>query len=98
TMALKQYASALNEKISGSWKVPEMVNANRNLKTVVALIVSKTGTIENMKIEQKSGDTLFDQSVLKALRSAEPLPNFPALIREPKLEFALNFTPQGLTL
>lgn len=98
TMALKQYAGLLNEKISSRWKVPEMVNADRKLKTVVALIVSKTGTIEDMKIEQKSGDALFDQSVLKALRSAEPLPNFPALLREPKLEFALNFTPQGLTL
>jgi len=98
TMALKHYAGLLNEKISSRWKVPEMVNADRKLKTVVALIVSKTGTIEDMKIEQKSGDALFDQSVLKALRSAEPLPNFPALLREPKLEFALNFTPQGLTL
>ncbi|WP_417909687.1 cell envelope integrity protein TolA [Candidatus Electronema sp. PJ] len=98
TVALRQYASSLNEKISSRWKVPEMVNADRKLKTVVALTVSKAGTIEDMKIEQKSGDALFDQSVLKALRSAEPLPNFPALIREPKLEFALNFTPQGLTL
>lgn len=95
-LELKRYAASLNDKISSSWKLPEMA-ANRNLKTVIALKVSRTGTIEDIQIEKKSGDALFDQSVLKALRSAEPLPDFPALVREPTLEFELNFTPNGLT-
>ena len=96
-LALNIYGRLLNEKISSHWKVPEMVNAGKKLKTVVALVVSKNGTIEDMKIEQQSGDPLFDQSVLKALRSAAPLPNFPKPLDKPTLEFALNFTPQGLT-
>jgi TonB family protein len=95
-LELKRYAASLNDKISSSWKLPEMA-AHRNLKTVVALKVSRTGTIEDIQIEKKSGDALFDQSVIKALRSAEPLPDFPALVREPTLEFELNFTPNGLT-
>ena len=94
---LNRYAASLNDKISSCWKLPEVMAASKGLKTVVALTVSKDGAIDDIKIEKKSGDALFDQSVLKALRSAEPLPDFPALIREPKLEFELNFTPKGLT-
>lgn len=95
---LSNYARQLNEQISSRWKVPEMVAGNRKLKTVVALTVNKNGTIEDLQIEQKSGDPLFDQSVIKALRGA-PLPKFSAVVTEKdRLEFALNFTPQGLTL
>lgn len=65
---------------------------------MIALTVRRDGTIEDMRIEQKSGDSFFDQSVVKALQSSAPLPGFPALINTPTLEFALNFTPQGLAL
>jgi colicin import membrane protein len=95
-LALNRYAVLLNAKISDCWKLPEVMAANKGLKTIVALNVSKNGTINAIKIEKKSGDALFDQSVLKALRSAEPLPKFPTLIQEENLEFALNFTPNGL--
>ncbi len=95
---LSNYARQLNEQISSRWKVPELAAGNRKLKTVVALTVNKNGTIEDLQIERKSGDPIFDQSVVKALRSA-PLPKFSALVTEKdRLEFALNFTPQGLTL
>lgn len=63
---------------------------------MIALTVRRNGTIKDMWIEQKSGDNFFDQSVKKALRSAEPLPRFPDLMDKSTLEFALNFTPQGL--
>ncbi len=96
-IALSRYAALLNGKISDCWKLPEMMTANKGLKTVVALTISKNGAIEDIKIEKKSDDALFDQSVLKALRSAEPLPKFPSLIQEAKLELRLNFTPNGLT-
>ncbi len=95
---LHQYGSLLNGKISSHWKVPELVKTKPDLKTQVVLTVRKNGSIENMKIERKSGDALFDQSVLRALQNAEPLPSFPALISQPALEVELNFTPKGLTL
>ena len=95
---LNQYAALLNGRISSHWQLPEIVKSNPGLRTMVALTVRRDGSIEDMRIERKSGDNFFDQSVLKALRSAEPLPGFPALIDESTLEFALNFTPQGLAL
>jgi colicin import membrane protein len=95
---IKQYAASLNGRISNHWRIPDILKKKSHLKAVVALTVRRDGFIEDMKIEQKSGDNVFDQSVLKALQSAAPLPSFPALIDEPTLDFALNFTPRGLEL
>jgi colicin import membrane protein len=91
-----QYYASLNSRISSYWKLPEMVKRNQRLTTKVALTIRRDGSIASLQIERKSGDDFFDQSVLKALRSAAPLPSFPAMITEPFLDFALNFTPQGL--
>ncbi|MCI5163869.1 MAG: cell envelope integrity protein TolA [Candidatus Electrothrix sp. AX5] len=95
---LKQYAASLNGRISSHWQLPETVKTQSNLRTMVALTLRRDGSIEDMRIERKSGDSFFDQSVIKALRSSAPLPGFPALIKHSTLEFALNFTPQGLAL
>lgn len=95
---LKQYAASLNGRISSHWQLPETVKTQSNLRTMVALTLRRDGSIEDMRIERKSGDSFFDQSVIKALRSSAPLPGFPALIKQSTLEFALNFTPQGLAL
>ncbi len=95
---LNQYTALLNGRISNHWRIPEILKKKFHLKAVVALTVRRDGSIKDMRIERKSGDSVFDQSVLKALQSSAPLPGFPALIDKPILEFALNFTPDGLAL
>jgi TolA protein len=94
----RQYGATLNDRIRSQWQLPEIITTKSHLKAMVALTVRRDGSIEDMRLEQRSGDAVFDQSVLKALRNAEPMPSFPALIHKSTLEFALNFTPQGLTL
>jgi colicin import membrane protein len=93
-----QYGALLITRISSYWKIPEMLKRNRNLRIMVALTIRRDGSIADMRIVQKSGDSFFDQSAMKALRSAAPMPRFPALITEPSLDFDLDFTPQGLAL
>ena len=98
SIAVQQYASSLNAWIGSHWKIPEMLKKNRNLKTLVALTIRRDGSIVNMQIEQKSGDPFFDQSVMKALHSASPMPRFPGVMTETSQEFILGFTPFGLEL
>jgi colicin import membrane protein len=95
---LKQYAASLNGRISSHWQLPEIIKKSSNLRTKVALTLRRDGAIEYMRIERESGDSFFDQSVIKALRNSEPLPGFPALMNQPTQEFVLSFTPQGLAL
>ena len=98
SLGVQQYSSSLNSWIRSHFKIPEMLKKNRNLKTLVALTIRRDGSIVNMQIEQKSGDPFFDQSVMKALHSASPMPRFPGVMTETSQEFILGFTPFGLEL
>ena len=99
TSAIKnQYFAQVNNRISSYWQVPEMVKKSSNLKTRVALTVLRDGSVTGIHIDQKSGNTFLDQSALRALRDASPMPGFPALMTESSVEFELYFTPQGLTM
>ncbi|WP_446008881.1 cell envelope integrity protein TolA [Candidatus Electrothrix sp.] len=93
---LKQYIASLHGRISSNWQLPEILKKKPHLRAMVALTIGRDGFIKDMRIERKSGNTIFDQSVLKALQSSAPFPDFPVLIDKSTLEFALNFTPQGL--
>ncbi|MCW5207967.1 cell envelope integrity protein TolA, partial [Desulfobulbus sp. US2] len=95
---LNQYAASLNGRISSHWQLPETVKTKPHLRTMVALTLRRDGFIKDMRIERESGDSFFDQSVIKALRNAAPFPGFPALMNQRTQEFVLNFTPQGLAL
>ena len=95
---LNQYIASLNRRISSQWQLPEILKKKKYLKAVVALTVRRDGSVKDMRIEQKSGDSFFDQSVIKALQSSAPFPVFPALLDQSTLEFTLNFTPDGLAL
>ncbi|WPD24542.1 MAG: cell envelope integrity protein TolA [Candidatus Electrothrix scaldis] len=97
--ALKEYGAKLQERLREFWQIPEIVNAKPNLITSVALTVRRDGTIVgNVQIERGSGDSFFDQSVLKALYSAVPFPGLSGLTDESTQEFTLDFTPEGLAL
>ncbi|MCI5221634.1 MAG: cell envelope integrity protein TolA [Candidatus Electrothrix sp. AR4] len=92
----RQYGATLNDRIRSQWQLPEIITTKPNLRAMVALTVRQDGSIKDMRIEQRSGDTVFDQSVIKALRNAEPMPIFPSLINKATLEFDLIFTPNGV--
>lgn len=96
SVGLNQYSSSLNAWITSQFMIPEMLKKNRKLKTTVALTIHRDGTIANLQIERKSGDPFFDQSVMKTLQSASPMPRFPGLLKETSLEYVLDFTPSGL--
>ncbi|MCI5151110.1 MAG: TonB C-terminal domain-containing protein, partial [Candidatus Electrothrix sp. MAN1_4] len=95
---LNQYIASLNRRISSQWQLPDILKKKKYLKAKVALTVRRDGSVKDMWIEQRSGDSFFDQSVMKALQSSAPFPGFPALLDQSTLEFVLNFTPQGLVL
>lgn len=97
-VVLNQYAASLNGRISSHWQLPGIVKTKPYLRTMLALTLRRDGSIEDMRIEEKSGDSFFDQSVIKALRNSEPFPGFPALMKQRTQEFVLSFTPQGLSL
>jgi TonB family protein len=72
------YLAAVRNKIGSRWVPPQGVDARRPIKTVVYFHVHRDGQISEVSVESSSGYAFFDQTAMRALLSATPLPPLPA--------------------
>ena len=93
--ALQRYYLDIWEKIKNAWNVPGM--AKKNLETIVTIKVRKDGRIVDINIEKRSGNRVYDESILRVLRAVEPLPPIPASLHTDYLEIGLRFLPGDLS-
>lgn len=94
--ALQKYMLEVWEKIQDAWHVPGLA-FKKNLETVVSIKIRKDGRIVDMDIEQRSGNRVYDESVLRILRSIDSLPPIPPSLNTDFLEIGFNFHPPGDT-
>jgi TonB family protein len=91
---LNQYYSLIWAKIKGAWTIPEnLLKEKIDLETVIVLIIEKDGRIQKVWFEKKSGNELYDQMAMRAIKKAEPLPPIPKELNENVLEFGIRFLP-----
>lgn len=81
------YADRIRAEIHRQWTYPDTFGKNH--ETIVAVKILKDGTIKIEEIEKKSGDRIFDKSVLKAIELASPVTPPPY----DGVEFGIRFTP-----
>ena len=75
SLSFNLYYQAVWEKIRSHWALPTL--RQQNLKAVVAVRISRDGSVEKVELESGSGDDGFDRSALNAVRAANPLPPLP---------------------
>ncbi len=90
----RAYYDTIWSLIRADWVLPKGVAGSEdNLLTVVGIRISTTGVIEDHWIEKGSGNIYYDQSVLRAITKASPLPPLPQGLDKEPLEVGINFTP-----
>lgn len=94
--AMKHYFSAVYQRIHQHWILPDLQNWDSTLQGIVIISVRRDGTIIKSHFESKSSNTYFNQSLIKAVQAAEPLPRFPAEFKENSLEIGLRFRLQDM--
>lgn len=87
------YYNMIWEKIRNAWVLPEGITKDKNLEVIVALRIKRDGTIEKYWIEKGSGNTYFDQSTIRAINKANPLPPLPEGFMEEIFEVGVRFYP-----
>lgn len=88
------YGERVRNAIIQEWVLPEQ-NVG-TLETTIRLVVSSSGQIISMQIQKPSGDNLFDEAALRAIRKAE-IPAMPAAMNGSRPYFILHFSPQGIS-
>ncbi|MCZ7597356.1 MAG: cell envelope integrity protein TolA [Gammaproteobacteria bacterium] len=84
----------IKEKVSRNWNRP--AGAGSGLEVVIQVRVTRSGEVVSADIVQSSGNELFDDSTLRAVLKASPLP----LPSDPKYyefisTFNFRFNPEG---
>jgi len=94
---LNEYYSLVRAKIKGAWTIPELkenlLKEMVDLETIIVLIIERNGKIQKFYFEKKSGNALYDQSAMRAIKKAEPLPPIPKELSEDSLEIGIRFFP-----
>ena len=91
---LSEYYSKIWTKIKGMWTIPEnLLKEMADLETVVVISTTRDGKIKEMWVEKRSGNALYDQMAIRAIKKAEPLPPIPKELGENTLEIGIRFLP-----
>ena len=92
---LKEYYGLIWIKIKERWTIPEnLIKEMVDLETIIVLIIERDGKIQKWWFEKKSGNDLYDQSVVRAIKKADPLPPIPKELGENTLEIGIRFYPE----
>ena len=92
---LNEYYSLLWAKIKESWTIPESLLKERlDLETIIVVIIDQNGKILKTWFEKRSGNALYDQMAMRAIKKSEPFPPFPKEWKESTLEVGIRFYPE----
>ncbi len=92
---VKQYGALLRQAVMQNYSLPEVYNLKAaNLKVLFSITVGENGDLIDLEVNQSSGDQVYDELTVQAVRASVPLP------RPPKelvgVAFGLIFTPQKI--
>jgi TonB family protein len=90
---LQLYQERIRLQIIDAWILPMPHEEARKLQATALLTVSREGEVAHLKLLQPSGNALFDESLLRAIKHAAPLPPLPEDYQGAFLEVEMRFRP-----
>jgi colicin import membrane protein len=88
---MRDYYAMLWSRIKGKWTLPQSLLPGDVLETVIDVTILRNGAVTQINFEKRSGNTYFDESTIKAIRKASPMPPLPTWIRESSLGIGIRF-------
>jgi len=92
---LDAYYTMLWAKIKEEWTLPENLPQEKaDLETIIVVIIEKDGKVQKSWFEKRSGNALYDQMAMRAIKKAEPLPPIPKEFGQDTFEIGIRFYPE----
>jgi TonB family protein len=92
---LDEYYSTIWERIKKEWTLPgELTKGKAELETIIIIVVERDGKIQKSWFEKKSGNALYDQSAMRAIKKADSLPPIPKEFSDNTFEIGIRFYPE----
>jgi len=91
---LSDYYETIWTKIKKEWTLPgDLPKGKTDLETIIVVIIERDGKIQKSWFEKKSGNALYDQMAMRAIKKAEPLPPIPKEFSDNTFEIGIRFHP-----
>lgn len=92
----KVYYGAVSARVKRYWSVPPDLLPKKNIITVINVRISRSGAVEVLGFEKRSGNNYYDESAMRAVRKASPFPPLPAGLGDEIMEMGINFNSSEL--
>ncbi len=92
---LSEYYDRIWTKIKEEWTLPQdLPKGKTDFETIIVIIVERDGKIQKSWFEKRSGNSLYDQMAMRAIKKAEPLPPIPKEFGDETFEIGIRFHPE----
>jgi TonB family protein len=92
---LDEYYSTIWEEIKKGWTLPgDLPKEKIGLETIIVIVIERDGNIQKSWFEKRSGNSLYDQSAMRAIKKADPLPPIPKEFSDNTFEIGIRFLPE----
>ncbi len=93
---IAMYGNEVSKRIWRRWNLPTELIDSKGLEAIIEIEIADDGTIISHKFEKTSGNMLFDQSAMRAVKDATPVPALPPQLRPGPLVMGIRFRPEGM--
>jgi TonB family protein len=88
---MNPYYAEIWSRIRGQWSLPQEILPKGDVETVINATIMRNGAVVNVSFEKRSGNRYFDDSTVRAINKASPLPPLPSSIRGDSIEIGIRF-------
>ena len=91
---LDDYYTTIWAKIKKGWTLPENLSKGKtDLEAIIVVVIEREGKIQKTWFEKRSGNALYDQMAMRAIKKAEPYPPIPKEFGDSTFEVGIRFYP-----
>jgi TonB family protein len=88
---LNEYSRHVWSKVKRNWSLPAALMPKNNVEAVIEVRIAKSGAVEHIGFEKRSGNSYFDESALRAVKKSTPFPPFGGWTSGRTVEIGIRF-------
>jgi len=88
---MKTYYGSIWTRIKRRWSMPPDMLPRENIEVVIHVRILRSGAVEGISFEKRSGNNYFDESAMRAVRKASPFPPLPDGVGDDGIEMGIRF-------
>jgi colicin import membrane protein len=92
----KEYIGAVWSRVKKNWTMPQALMPKENIETIIDVKILRSGALDYMGFEKRSGNHYFDDSALRAVKKSSPFPPLPYWIMDKSIEIGIRFHSEEL--